>query len=268
MARARFGVAGRRERHGALADQLCSFFQIVRTQQRFHGNRSKGRIAEVARAVGVRELAGLGEKMQRRRRLRRRAREARALEQPEHLQHGDAARARRAHRADAPAAVRAAHRLALDGAVAPDVGLGQIAGLRVGAHREDHVLRDVSLVEHAGAAARDGAQGFGVLAVDDPIAGVIDLARRRVFTKKFLPLERLAQLGRSLEALVGDADRGAEELGPGQTPVALVRELEHAQHAGHADRAAADGGIEERERFSSFRNRSGFAAAGAVSRPS
>jgi hypothetical protein len=30
--------------------------------------------------------------------------------------------------------------------------------------------------------------------------------------------------------------------------VAAVRELEHAQHAGHADRAAADGRIHERKR--------------------
>ncbi len=62
-------------------------------------------------------------------------------------------------------------------------------------------------------------------------------------------LQFAVQARRDHEALLGQLDGGAEEVGPGQQPVILMRHVKHLHRARHADRAAADADIEEGARL-------------------
>ena len=59
----------------------------------------------------------------------------------------------------------------------------------------------------------------------------------------------VASCGGSAKPLSASVDRGLEQVGPRQPALAPVRELQHAQHARHADRPAAERGVEEVDRL-------------------
>src|SRR5438045_3890733 len=58
------------------------------------------------------------------------------------------------------------------------------------------------------------------------------------------------QLRRHAETFLSRDDGVLEELGPGEPAMPAVRELEHAQNAGHTDRSSAHRRFEEFERLS------------------
>src|SRR5262249_56048414 len=59
-------------------------------------------------------------------------------------------------------------------------------------------------------------------------------------------VEQRVEPHRDDEALIGELDRGLEQLGPGQLAVLAMRKLEHPEHARHADRETADADLRER----------------------
>ena len=120
------------------------------------------------------------------------------------------------------------------------------------AHRAHHVRRNRALVHGARAARRQRFERGSVFRIHDALAdrlAVVHHSGARLLAQELLVLQQRIEARRERKALLRHFDRRSEELGPGEAAVALVRELEHAQHTRDTDRAATDDGVHERHGF-------------------
>ena len=92
-----------------------------------------------------------------------------AFQNIEHLDQHDAAGRRRRHRDDVIAAISAAHRRALDGAIIFEIVGGHDAAGSL--HRRGDLLRDVAVIECLRSALRDGRERGGEIGLHEAIAG-------------------------------------------------------------------------------------------------
>ena len=181
-------------------------------------------IAEKQRAVGISALHRLDQQMKLLRLIG--MRQIVAFENVEHLDQFDAARGRRRHRDDVVAAIGAAHRRALDGAVTVEiVGRHYAAG---GLHGGGDFVRDRPLVEGARALARDRLERVGEIALDQAVAGGHRTAvgleedfRRRRPARQPRPLVR-----QRLRPVVGEGDAVARQAIAGAIRSARVKRPE------------------------------------------
>ena len=216
-------------------------------------------IADVAVAVGEGELLGLGNQVHRTRieGVRRSFAKVEGLHKLQDLAHRQPAGRRRAHAADAVAAVDEADRVALLDPVACEVLKRDVAlAIRRLAHGLDDSLRDAPLVERAGAALGDAAQGRGELGVphevaDGPrIAAPIEemAASPRGEALRALPSQQHVKARRDREPLLGQPDRRGKQPRPGEASVLLMQGLQEPHRAGNADAGTAADGLGKRER--------------------
>src|SRR5688572_6576560 len=79
-------------------------------------------------------------------------------------------------------------------------------------------------------------------------ARVVEVTPEIVSAREALEaVQQAEQARRDLEAALGELDRGREQVGPWQPAMLAMRELEHAQRAGHSDGEPA--GTHARERL-------------------
>ncbi|CFN43426.1 Uncharacterised protein [Bordetella pertussis] len=233
--------------HAAVgADQRAALAQVGGIEQRPHRNIDKGRIGHVEVSVGEGQPPGLGKIMHGLDTAGTHARQRVLFQFAQHLQHRQRAAARRRRAAQAVAPVQATHRLAHHGPVAGQVGLGQVARRGMGTHRRHDVARDRPAVEGIGPLARDAAQRGRELGIPQPVAdrpglpvGAVEVARRRGLRRQRLVAgDGLVQARRHGEPLLGHRDGRLEQGLPWQLAVLAMRQLQAAQQARRADRAA------------------------------
>ena len=177
------------------------------------------------------------------------------VEVGEHAQrfgHRDTARRRWGHPADLLAAVRRAQGFADPGAVAGQIRGGHQArgaSARGVGRGGDDVSGDRSGVER-GRIGGDRPQRLGVrrIAESTRLRGAVGLeeivGRRGVDPQLRGGIgDGRRQPGADLEPVVGEPDRGAEQVSPRGAAVLGVHVGEHAHDAGHSDRAARGAGV-------------------------
>src|SRR6185437_7585679 len=165
---------------------------------------------------------------------------------PQYFEQGDRAGTWRPHAADAVPAVRATNRRPLACAIGGEICQAEIAGiLPCAVDGGDDVLRDRPAIERIGAAGRDGAEGRGEGRVHETrsrrAGGIVEIAARRLVQSQIgIARKQRGKPRRGGEALLREGDGRREERAPGKLSIAAMRQFEHAQQTGHADRAAAD----------------------------
>ncbi len=199
-------------------------------------------IAEKQRAVGIGAFHRFDQIMQLLRLVG--MREVVAFENVEHLDQLDAARRRRRHRDDVIAAIGAAHRRALDGAVVSQIVGGHHAAR--GLHGRGDFVRDRPLVEGARALARDRLERLREIALDQTVAGRHRAAvgfeenlRRRGPARqpRVLVGQRLRPVVGEGEAVARHRNRRRDQIGQRETAgaVFVLGQREAGDGAGHAD---------------------------------
>ena len=137
-----------------------------------------------------------------------------------------------------------ADRLALFGLVTSQVGQAQLAGVAwVALHLAHNRLGDLAFIQGDGAAGGDFFQHIGQRLIakggtrlDRLATGLVEVGGgHRIFFQVLLGLEQGAKARADLEAAFGQRDGRHKQLCPGQLAVLLVRQLQHAHRAGHAD---------------------------------
>ncbi|MCY1533363.1 hypothetical protein D9M68_686870 [compost metagenome] len=78
----------------------------------------------------------------------------------------------------------------------------------------------------------------------------VEIGRRRGLRgQRLVARQQRVQARRHGEALLGQPDRGLEQVGPGQHAILFVRQFQAAQQAGHADGHAVIDSLRERQRL-------------------
>jgi hypothetical protein len=124
-------------------------------------------------------------------------------------------------------------------------------------HRVHDRARHRPFVKGDRADGRDLAQHVGKLRVAQRMAHGVGLAIRpvevgggdRVLLQRGLGQQERVQARADREALLGKRDGGLEQPRPRQLAVLAVRQCQHRQRAGHADRAAARHRVHESQRL-------------------
>jgi len=185
------------------------------------------------------------------------------LQQAQDLADRQRPRARRRKTADPVGLARwhrmvEAQRLALAWLVAGQVGQAEPARVAwVRSHLVDQGLGHRSLVQGLRALGRDVLQQPGQLGILQPMADRPGLALAVVevgggdwvLPEVRVSGQQLVEPRTDPKALFGQLDGRLEQAGPGQLAMLPVRQLQHAQAARHADRAAADHGVGEGHRL-------------------
>ena len=251
-------------------DQGRAALQVVLVQ---HGRHPLGRqrhevgVGHIGVAVGVGQALGFGHQVHTHhgrdaafvgRVCGAVAGEVEVLQNAQRLGDGNATGGGRRHAAHVVAvAVGGADRVTLLGLVGGQVGHGHQAGGdgglgRIVPHRlfrlGDDVLCDLAGVHGRGALFGEGCQCLGVGHVGH---GFASLSRRAIGLEvgghgigvqgqaAGIAGDGVTQAAGDLEAIVGQLDTFVEQTRPRHAAMVLVGQLQHAQHAGHTDGAAA-----------------------------
>ena len=201
------------------------------------------RIAKENRAVGIGALHRLDQVVQRLRVAPDLA-EIVALQNVEHLDQADAAGGGRRHGDDVVAAVCAAYHPALDGLVGGEIPRGHdAAGLL---HSFGDLPRDAAAVESPWPACGDGAQCFGEITLDEPVAFIErfavleeDRGRGRPARQPLCsPRHRVGDTAFDGEAFTRQRNSRFDQLGKRELAGAVfpLRQRQARHGAGHADR--------------------------------
>ena len=238
-------------------DQLAAFGDVTGGEQSGDRHRDKGRIGEIASAIGEGEPARFGDEMQRAQVVGLILGELERLEQRQDLQDGDAAGRRRRHAADQPDAIRSAQRLTLDRLVGCEIGQRQGARPHMAVHARHHLLRQRAVIESLRTVVGDQSHCVGQGRIDRAFALLlgravdieIDRPRRGLVGERLDDAKPEGEARGHRKAIARQGDRRLEQLAPRPLAMFLVRQFEQSNRARNADRYARGDGLAERQRL-------------------